>query len=150
MKYIQNWGEHYPKHHLTCNSRGSMRPWMFKQRFFYIEFMKFNMSRWKVYHKHKYKNAACYTSLTWNWCTLMYEFRQVKWMPATEWICIIELEKWNNANDGCGNVNNQGTFTWLIGILHTKYHVNLILIASNECQRYITPTKPRWSYRSMC
>ena len=32
-------------------------------------------------------------------------------------------------NDGFGNINHSGLFTLLTGTLHTKDHVNLILIA---------------------
>ena len=65
----------------------------------------------------------------------MYESIQVKGIPETEWTCIVELVKQSNLNDRFGNVNHSGIFvcifTLLAGTLHTKDHVDLILIASN-------------------
>ena len=73
----------------------------------------------------------------------MYESTQVKWTPATGWRCVVELVNISNVNDGFYNVNYSGISILLTGTRHTKDHVDLILIASKECQRYITPTRPR-------
>ena len=135
---IQTWVSIIHEHHLTFNSRVNMRLWMFKQRFCYIEMINFN--QWLKNLSYKYRNAAFYTSLA-------------KMIYTNVWIhtskmntgnrIVVELVKGSNVTDGFGNVNYSGIFTLLTGTLHTKHHVDVVLIASKGCQWYITTTRPR-------
>ena len=62
----------YEKPFLTFNRRVNMMLWMFKQGFLVHWNDKIQSITLKGL-SHKYRNAACYTFLTWNCSILMYE-----------------------------------------------------------------------------
>ena len=117
-----------------------------------IEMIKSHQSLWKVYHISLNRDAA---SLTYSYSILttpqialfckvlcffpflqtqswrfLHESTHVKWIPPTEWTCVVQLVKRSNVNDGVGNVNYSGIFTLLTTSLRAKGHIDLILIAS--------------------